>query len=531
MQLREYQIEVIERVRKACACGARAVCVCLPTGAGKSYIAADLIRKMLAKNRESRIWFCVPRLELLAQMRRVLADAGVFCGEISARTKDFTTNVCICSKDTIARLAGLPTPNVIFFDEAHVAIDQQQAIAARYPAALIIGLTATPEIADGRPLRLTKFQKRTVGLYDALVSARSIPELQRQNVLARLDYKSIAKADAQKFGVLDSGALEVGQSLDKVLVYADIVKEYEKYGVGKPAIGFASTIAIADKCVTILNAAGYHWKRISGDMPLKQRQRLIADLTARRIDGLVNAMLLTYGFDAPCIEYAFSVRYVRSRTLWVQMVGRVLRAAPGKHQAVFVDLTGCCYNFEEQGQPFFFTDEQPRWNFEGKNIVRCLFRLEHVCIHKQRRTQPHCVWHKNRTCNAPLYWFNPHYCSKRHSGACSTVITPPKPRSADKEILQLDRAIISINMHTQIQQAMSAGRISKTAAVEQLLHYADLMGYHPMWVYWFMNKANADVDTRTLTEIARVKGYKHGWVFYKAQEIEEKRNGLHKSAR
>jgi superfamily II DNA or RNA helicase len=524
MQLRDYQLTAIERLRVELT-RYKYVCISLPTGAGKSVIAAKIIQMTLAKNPRYKIWFCVPRLELIPQMRRTLAKFNIFCGEISAKTKDFFNNVCVYSKDTIIRIENTPTPDVIFFDEAHVAIEQQRAVADRFPRAYIIGMTATPEIADGRPMLLVKRSNgKTLGLYQALVTSNSIPELQKQDALAELDYKSISETDAEKFGLLDKGLVEVGQALDTALCYGDIVQEYEKYGKGKPAVGFAPTIDIADKCVTILNAAGYSWRRISGDMSLKKRQELIAALVERRIDGLVNAMLLTYGFDAPCIEYAFSVRYVRSKTLWVQMVGRCLRAHAGKQKAVFVDHTGCCYHFQEPGKPFFFDDENPKWAFDGGKICRCLFKMENLCVHKNKRKSPHCIWDRTRVCNAPLYYFNKPYCA-RGKTACSKLIKVSEREQREKIFQQVNANVISVNLHTQIKAALEKGAISERQAVERLIAYSELMGYHPMWVYYFVNKGKQRINYQTLTAIAEIKGYKQGWISYKARELQEHMHG------
>jgi superfamily II DNA or RNA helicase len=525
MQLYNYQLAIIEKSRMEFARHKR-VCVSLPTGAGKSVVAARIIQLMLEKNPRSKVWFCVPRLELIPQMRRTLARFNIFCGEISAKTKDFLNAVCVCSKDTIMRLTSTPTPDVVFFDEAHVAIEQQRAIADRFPHAYIIGLTATPEIADGRPMLFTNQPNgKTLGLYQALVISHSIPELQRLGALAGLDYKSISETDAEKFGLLDTGLVEVGQAIDTVLCYGDVVQEYEKYGAGKPAIGFAPTIAIADKCVAMLNAAGHNWRRISGDMPFKKRQVLIDALVNRRIDGLVNAMLLTYGFDAPCVEYAFSVRYVRSRTLWVQMVGRCLRAYTGKQKAVFVDHTGCCYHFKEQNKPFLFDDENPKWHFAGKNLCRCQFKMEDLCTHKTKRKKPHCLWDVTRACNAPLYYFRDPSC-KPGNTACSEIIKLTEHEQRARELQQINAKVISVNLHTQIKAALEKGILTEGQAVERLIAYSDLMGYHPLWVYYFINKGKQEINYETLTLIARVKGYKQGWVAYEARRIQEKTREL-----
>jgi superfamily II DNA or RNA helicase len=525
--LRGYQIETINKIRAELAAGRRRICVCLPTGAGKSHIAAGIIRLALEKNPRARIWLCVPRLELVSQMRRVLEASGVFAGEISAKAKDFMMNVCVCSKDTLVRADSLPTPDFIFFDEAHVALEQQRAIAGRCPGAVIIGLTATPEITDGRPMMITKRNNQTLGLYEALVANDSIPELQKMGVLSRLDYKSISAKDAEKFGLLDRGLAEAsGRSLDAVLSYGDVVTEYEKYGRGKPSIGFAPTVELADKCVETLNRAGYKWRRVSGDMAFKRRQELIAALVSREIDGLVSAMLLIYGFDAPCVEYAFSIRFVRSKTLWVQMVGRVIRANPGKEKAVFCDLTGSCYNFADDKKPFFFNDEKPEWAFEGKKIIRCQFKSEYVCANKQKKTTPRCVWRADRLCKAPLYYFNPNraYCGAAKT-ACSQAADRAEEPRKKKEFKQMDMDIISVNTQYEIREDLESGKIESREAAARLLKYAEAMGYHYMWVYWFINKGKSGVDVQTLKEIAELKGFKPQWVFFKTKKIKEKANG------
>jgi superfamily II DNA or RNA helicase len=525
--LRRYQIETIDKIRAEFARGKRRICVCLPTGAGKSHIAAELIRSALAKNPRARVWLCVPRLELLSQMRLTLEKRGVFAGEISARAKDWALNVCVCSKDTLVRMENLPAPDFIFFDEAHVAVQQQRVIAGRNPRAVVIGLTATPEIADGSPMMIVKTKTGAAGLYDALVACDGAPRLRREGALAKLDYKSISAKDAAKFGLLDKGLMEVsGRSLDAVLCYGDVVEEYEKYGRGKPSIGFAPAIEIADKCVGALNRAGWKWRRISGDMPVKRRGALISEITTGEIDGLVNAMLLTYGFDAPCVEYAFSVRHVRSKTLWVQMVGRVLRPSPGKEKAVFCDLTGSCWNFHDEKRPFFFEDEKPEWNFAGKNIIRCQFMAENVCASKNKRKAPHCVWNKNRICKTPIYWFDRRHCGRENKECFEAV----KPEALDKERVQkefkqMNMSIVSVNTQYEIKRDLLDGKMEKRDAAAKLLECARVMGYHYMWVYWFINKDKNEVDKELLKEIAELKGYKPQWAFFQAQKIKGKLNG------
>ena len=74
-QLRQYQIDIINRVHEAWADGARAPCVVLPCGSGKSCIAADMARRATWKG--NRVLFLVHRRELVDQIQRTFIGWGV----------------------------------------------------------------------------------------------------------------------------------------------------------------------------------------------------------------------------------------------------------------------------------------------------------------------------------------------------------------------------------------------------------------------------------------------------------------------
>ena len=62
---------------------------------------------------------------------------------------------------------------------------------------------------------------------------------------------------------------------------------------------------MAEKVVKLFKNAGYDFRVIHGGMSIKERSELIDSLRTRNIHGLVNASLLTYGFDCPVVSYAF----------------------------------------------------------------------------------------------------------------------------------------------------------------------------------------------------------------------------------
>lgn len=103
---------------------------------------------------------------------------------------------------------------------------------------------------------------------------------------------------------------------------------------------FGVDVAHADAMAAGLNQAGIKAASVDGTTPEVLRKRILSDFSKGKIQALVNCQLLTEGFDEPSTDALVIARPTRSRSLYVQMVGRVLRLYPGKEKALVLDLTG-----------------------------------------------------------------------------------------------------------------------------------------------------------------------------------------------
>lgn len=121
------------------------------------------------------------------------------------------------------------------------------------------------------------------------------------------------------------------------------------------------------KVAKIFNNAGFVFKVISGTTSLQERFRLIEDVKSGKINGLVNADLLTYGFNCPEISYIFSCRHVKSRPLWVQMIGRGLRS--GKPELYFIDHADSISEFSNAYYDIPFEAGNFNWNVNGMTAI------------------------------------------------------------------------------------------------------------------------------------------------------------------
>jgi len=100
-------------------------------------------------------------------------------------------------------------------------------------------------------------------------------------------------------------------------------------GKARPTVAFMPLVRSARMLALCFNDAGIRADVIHGDMPSWQRREALAAYEAGEIQVLVNAMVLTEGWDSPRTKCVIVGRPTKSRSLFVQMAGRGLRPVPG----------------------------------------------------------------------------------------------------------------------------------------------------------------------------------------------------------
>ena len=159
--LRDYQVKAVAAIRAAFTQYRRVLFV-LPTGGGKTVIFAYITSHAAAKG--NRVIVLAHRQEIADQISVALTAMGVPHGRIQpgyAMTDDL---VQVGMVQTVARrLEAIPAPALLVIDEAHHAVAGTWAkIAAAWPNAKVLGVTATPERLDGVGLR-DAFDQMVVG--------------------------------------------------------------------------------------------------------------------------------------------------------------------------------------------------------------------------------------------------------------------------------------------------------------------------------------------------------------------------------
>jgi superfamily II DNA or RNA helicase len=154
---------------------------------------------------------------------------------------------------------------------------------------------------------------------------------------------------------LEQGAQAFG---DRASI-GDAVSHYRRRLHPGTAICFCCTIEHAEQMAGAFRAAGIRAASVSGGTPAVERKRLIAGPGTDEVEVLTNCMIVSEGTDIPSVGGAILMRPTASLSLYLQMVGRALRPAPGKSEAVILDHVG---NAHRHVLP---TDER-EWNLAGR---------------------------------------------------------------------------------------------------------------------------------------------------------------------
>lgn len=350
--LRDYQQDLIDRAGAALATSPR-VLIQAPTGAGKTALSAHMVGGAASKGR--RILFLVHRQELLRQSSAAFTLQGIPHGTIAAGASfNPYERVHIGSIGTVAkRLAKIPKPDLVVVDEAHHAAakswgDVLRGLSPRW----IIGLSATPCRLDGRGLGEH---------FDTIVPGPDVAELIDRGFLS--PFRVFAPTTLDLSGVRttagDYNRSDVAAAADKPAIIGDAVKHYQRLVPGKRAVVFCCSVQHAEHVVGQFQMAGVAAEHIDGSMASVDRAAALRRFETGHTLVLASVDLVSEGFDLPAIEAAISLRPTKSLSLWLQQVGRVLRPAPGKSEAIVLDHVG---NTARHG----FPDDPREWTLDGR---------------------------------------------------------------------------------------------------------------------------------------------------------------------
>lgn len=330
MNLRDYQTDAIDKLRDSLRQGKTRPVVQMPTGAGKTIVAANIVRMALDKGK--RVLFCVPAISLIDQSAEKFERNGIdHIGVIQAQHErtDRSAPVQVCSIQTLAR-RDIPAADLVIIDECHQMFKFYDTWMnlPEWKRIPFIGLTATPW-AKGMGAQ---------GRWDDLIIGTTTEELIKLGHLS--DFKVYAPAhpdlDGVKIVAGDYKIDQLGAAMDKAPLVADIVSTWLERGQNRPTLVFAVNRAHAKHIEQQFQAAGVSTAYLDAYTDLEERNQIAKAFENGDVRVVCNVGVLTTGvdWDVRCIVLA---RPTRSEILYTQIIGRGLRTAEGKDHCLILD--------------------------------------------------------------------------------------------------------------------------------------------------------------------------------------------------
>lgn len=354
--LRFYQYDILVEVARLMRLGVRRILIVLPTGGGKTRMAAAMIGSALAQQERSQ--FIVHRKELINQTSKAFTGLDIPHGFIaSGREYDYSAEVTLAGIQTLVRRLDkieFP-PRLAIVDEGHHATAgtwDEVLDAYEQKDCFIVGLTATPERLDGKGLE---------DKFDAMVVGPSAADLIEWGFLSQFDYYAPGQPDLSGVHTTagDFNRGEIAELMDKPKLIGDIIEHYYKYAAGQQGIIFAASIEHSRNIVDEFRLNGIAAAHVDGNST--DRDNIVESYQDGQIQIMSNVDLFGEGFDVPATVYCGLARPTKSLGLHLQQVGRALRPSPGKDRAIICDHAGNALR-PGLGLP----DDDREWSLKGR---------------------------------------------------------------------------------------------------------------------------------------------------------------------
>ena len=343
IQLRDYQFDAIVNLWDYWRQGrGTAPLIVAPTGAGKSILIAEIIQRVIKNKPTVRFAMVTHVKELIEQNLEALQIpsfmVGICCAGLGR--VDVNRRITLASVQTACR-HDLGHIDLLIIDEAHLIPRKAKSMYGQLIANLrqtnqllrIVGFTATPYRLDSGLLI-----DGPDAVFDGIAHSTEICDLIKRGYLVRPITSSNFEMDNLQKQRGEFTAKSQSKSLSQNLyeVISDIVHTTHD----KRTLIFCPQIEMAEKIAEMLDEEGLDAASVSSRNSDDDRRDIIDRFKTGKLTHLTNVNLLTTGSNIPEIEAVCLCRATTSPGLYVQMVGRGLRTAPGKTECLVRDYGG-----------------------------------------------------------------------------------------------------------------------------------------------------------------------------------------------
>jgi DNA repair protein RadD len=412
-ELRPYQFQAIETLRKRFAAGTKRMLVVAPASSGKMFVMANIIKSSTVP-----VLFVAHRMELINQCVRELQRLGIHrVGVMRGQDErvDPDATIQVASIQTLAR-RNKPKAGIVLADEIHRgASDQYQEhlfdhygkprieFGVEVPPSIIIGFTASPTRLDGRPLGNVFETIDVIATYAEMLKHKWIvePDFYGAEVPIDLSQISIVAGDYNEG--------QLGQRMNRKELVGSIVDHWLRLspdpqtGTPRRTFCFASSIEHSRAIVSRFLEKGVKAEHLDGTTQESDRVEMLLRLDRGELQVISNVNVLLEGVDLPSLKCVIHARPTKSLVLWIQSCNRLGRPWCSQcktncgidgHPFVKPVLIDHAKNFDEHGSPL----EDRHWSLTQRATRMTSVPPMKICrqcfayVPAGRFTCPHCKY-------------------------------------------------------------------------------------------------------------------------------------------
>jgi|GEM_PF-3326543 len=333
-ELRDYQNEAIETIETMEKGENRLIA--LPCGTGKTVCFAQVAAKAKGK-----VLIIVPskelRIQAIDKLKKLDPDCDV--GSVQANINQFDHKICVAMRQSLShkkstrleKMLELGEFEYAIFDEVHMGLDQIKIILNKLNKDIkICGFTATP------------YPDKLRDIFDKVSYGKTILEMIKKGYLC--EPRAFQIQTDQDISNVKTVAGEFNQksledAIDTPQRNNQIVDAYLKYAKDrKHTVIFTAGIEHSNNIMDAFNERGINCKTVNSKTDKDDREELLDAFSNAKFPVITNCNILTTGFDLEPLSCVILASPTKSKTKYVQQIGRGLRVHSSKSDCLILDM-------------------------------------------------------------------------------------------------------------------------------------------------------------------------------------------------
>jgi superfamily II DNA or RNA helicase len=338
------QVAGIEGAFEAERQGHRAIIVRGPTGCGKGRMIVEMAKATAEAGMPAAAF--VNRRILTSQLTKELdrhgVDHEILAAGHNVNDRFIGERIKVCSMQTIEsrvfkrRTWNLPPGRRVFIDEAHLnANGTARTVIEHYlnGGATVFGFDATPVNLGG--------------LYTAMVHAGTKAELRSYGALVPCDVFAPNEPDYEGVKMQTATGTDSRGAVKRIMqciCFGDVFGHWKELNpFAAPTLLWAPGVCESRWFTEEFEKRGVRAAHIDGTTEENEREDILEASRLSHIKVVCSCGVLREGADLPWIVHGILVQPCGAAETFDQLVGRLLRAHPGKTRATLQDHAGAAH--------------------------------------------------------------------------------------------------------------------------------------------------------------------------------------------